>query len=543
MRSESVGLLCGGGLVALGLWATVGLSAAGCTGDIGENPGGIGGPVPEGAKTAVVMGARRLTRTEYDDTLAVLLMDSTNSGFALLPEDVNDPFDNDYTTQKVSPTLISSAESLATAAAERAVADPEVLDAILPCTPAGAGDADCLAQFVRSFGRRALRRPMSDAEVTQIVEQFIPFAQEGNDFDIGVSMVLRAILQDVQFLYRIERGEPVEGLPGVYRLGDHEVATRLSYLFVGSTPPDWLLEAADQGALSTPNDVRAAAQKLLEDPRARERVERFHALWLGFHQLPHSAELVAELRAESKALIEKVIFDDQLDYFELFRSEQTYLTDYLAGHYGYAPPDTSPAWVDYEDDRRGILSHGSVLSSFGKFTDTSPTQRGIFIRTRLLCQVIPKPPTNVDTDNPPEVGEGECKLDKYQAHNTGGCYDCHKAMDPIGFGLENYDNQGRFRATEEGKPECVIPGDGSIDGVGQFSGPGELADLTIESGLLEQCIVNQVYRFAMGRRETTEDMPILEDLSGRFAQSGYAFDQLLLDLVSAESFGFRKEEL
>lgn len=537
MQSRSLGLLCGGGLVALG----IGTAAAGCTGDLGGESGVLG-PVPEGAKAAVVLGARRLTRTEYDDTLAALLMDTSSSGFALLPEDVHDPFDNDYTTQKVSPTLISAAESLATGAAERALENPAVLADIVPCTASGPGDADCLGQFVRSFGRRALRRPITDAEVTQLVDQFLPFAVEGNDFNVGVGLVLRAMLQDVEFLYRVELGTPVPGLPGVARLSDHEMATRLSFLFVGATPPDWLLDTADQKKLSTPADVRAAAVKLLEDPRARARIDRFHALWLGFHQLPHSAELVAELRAESRALIESVIFDDRLDYRELFRSEQTYLTDYLAGHYGYDPPASSPAWTTYEDGRRGILSHGSVLSSFGKFADTSPTQRGIFIRTRLLCQVIPKPPPNVDTDNPPVAGAGECKLDLYEVHNQGGCKDCHKMMDPIGHGLENYDNQGRYRATEEGKPECVIPGDGAIDGVGTFNGPAELAELAMESGLLEQCVVNQVYRFAMGRRETTEDLPILEELAGRFVSSGYAFDQLLLELVSAESFGFRREE-
>jgi len=510
----------------------------GCTGDIGD--GGTP-PVPQGAQQAVVSGARRLTRTEYDDTLRDLLQDTTNSGFSLLPEDVNDPFDNDYHTQKVSPALIEAAETLATEAAERALADASVRDGIMPCAPSGATDADCLGEFVASFGRRALRRPLSASEVDQYVSQFLPFAEEGDDFFIAVKLTITAMLQDVEFLYRVELGEEVPGKPGVFKLTDYEMATRLSYFLVGSTPPDWLLDEAGAGKLSSPEGVRAAANELMDDPRARERVERFHALWLGFHQLPHDAELVAELRAETKALIDRVVFDEKVDYFELFRSEQTYLTDYLAGHYGYDPP-ASPGWTTYPDDRRGILSHGSVLSAFGKFADTSPTQRGIFIRTRLLCSEIPPPPPDVDSDNPPEPATGDCKLDTYAAHNQGGCYDCHKMMDPIGFGLENYDNQGRFRETEDGKPECVIPGDGEIDGLGAFNGPAELADVIIDSGDLERCIVTQVYRFAMGRRENGDDYYNVDDLTKGFAEGGYAFDQLLIDVVSTEGFGFRIQE-
>jgi hypothetical protein len=515
------------------------LAFYGCTGDIGAPP--TTPEVPQGAESAVISGARRLTRTEYDDTLRDLLQDDSRAGFALLPEDVSDPFDNDYHTQKVSPSLIEAAETLANDAADRVIADASVRDAILPCSPSGADDNVCLAAFVSAFGRRALRRPLRPEEIDEYVAQFLPFAEEGNDFYLAVKLAIAALLQDVEFLYRVELGAEVEGKPGVFKLNDYEMATRLSYFLVGSTPPDWLLDEAEANKLSDADGVRAAATKLMEDPRARVRVERFHALWLGFHQLPHSAELVTAMREETKALVERVVFDSPSDYFELFRSEQTYLTDFLAGHYGYDAPGGQD-WVSYPDTRRGILSHGSVLSSFGKFTDTSPTQRGIFIRTRLLCQEIPPPPPDVDADNPPTGAPGDCKSDVYAAHNQGGCYDCHKMMDPIGFGLENYDNQGRYREHDDGKPECVISGDGQIDGVGDFNGPAELAEMIISSGDLERCVVNQVYRLAIGRREQTADREILKELVDGFATSEHKFEALLVDIATAPSFGFRVQE-
>lgn len=514
------------------------LAFYGCTGDLGGDAGVVGGGVaPESG--AVVSGARRLTRAEYDATLRDLLLDTTNSGFAKLPEDVHDPFDNDYTTQAVSPALIEAAETLAREAAERALADPAVVEAILPCTPSGPSDAGCLREFVHDFGRRALRRPLSDDEADVFVDQLQPFAIEGNDFNIAVKLVMWALLQDVEFLYRAEIGEPLGD--GSFKLTDHEMATRLSYFLLGTTPPTWLLDAADDGTLSDASQIRAAAEKLIADPLARERVERFHSLWLGFHQLPHSAELVAEMRAESAALIDKVVFDEQQSYFELFRSEQTYLTDYLANHYSYDAPATSPSWTTYTDGRRGILSHGTVLSSFGKFSETSPTQRGIFIRTRLLCETIPAPPKEVNTDMPPQEG-GDCKLDRYAAHNSGGCYNCHKLMDPIGLGLERYDNQGRYREHEQDKPECQIPGEGTIEGLGDFVGPAELSDMLIGSGKLEGCVVKQVYRFALGRRERTEDTHALAELTESFRDSNYDFGALLVELAAHPSFAHKTME-
>src|SRR5262245_42708839 len=260
-----------------------------CTGNIGS-PDGLP-PAPPGAEEAVISGARRLTRTEYDMTLRDLLQDTSNSGFARLPEDVNDPFDNDYHTQKVSPALIEAAEALADEAAQRAIANPQVLAAIVPCSATGPSDSACLAQFVQSFGRRALRRPLTTEEANEYVAQFQPFAVEGNDFNIAVAMTVRAMVQDVEFLYRVELGTPIEGKPGVFKLSSWEMATRLSYFLLGTTPSDALLDMAAQDQLYTPEGVRAAAEMLLQDPRARDRIDRFHALWLGFHQLPHSAEL------------------------------------------------------------------------------------------------------------------------------------------------------------------------------------------------------------------------------------------------------------
>jgi hypothetical protein len=511
-----------------------------CTGDIGG--GAPLDPDAEQAAQAIPNGARRLTRTEYDATLFDLLQDDTHSGFGKLPEDVNDPFDNDYTTQKVSQSLIESAETLASEAAQRAVAKPEVMAEIVPCEPSGASDTACLQDFIRTFGRRALRRPLTDAEIERYAS-LQEYAVEKDDFSIGVELVLTAMLQDVEFLYRIEVGEPVNGVPNVYRLNDFEVATRLSYFLWGTTPDDVLLDVAEQGGLSSPQAIQAVALEMMENPQARTRVNRFHALWLGYHQLPHPPELTGPMRAESDALIERIVFDEPGDYMDLFTSTETFIDQTLVDHYGLTSSEAGESWVSYGDSgRQGILSHGSVLSSFGKFADTSPTQRGIFVRTRLMCDTIDPPPPNVVADAPPEGDPDACKIEKYAQHTAGGCSGCHNQMDPIGFGLENYDKAGRYRATDDGNAACVIEGDGTITELGAFNGPGELQDMLIESGMLEECMVKQVYRFAVGRRERADDDAELERVTQAFLDEGRAFDALLMGIVASDAFGYRKLE-
>jgi len=519
------------------------LAASWNTDSIGA-PGGSSSATPCGSLTLGPTGLHRLSRIEYDNTLADLLGDTTRSGFAALPEDTHDPFDNDYATQLVSGALIAAVETLATGASARLALDPNRRNALVGCTPSSAGDRVCLESFVRGFGRRAFRRPLADEEVTAYLG-LSAFSIEANDFYTGVDLALRAFLQDPSFLYRVEVGTPVPGAPGLYRLGAFEIATRLSYFLLGSTPPDTLLDQAAAGALDDADGRRAAARQLLADRRGQDRVKAFHGFWLGYHQLPLAADIATAMRAETDALVNRVVFERKADYFDLFRATETFVNDALATHYGLpAPGSAGGAWVPYgSDPRRGILSHGTVLAQGAKFDDTSPTLRGEFIRSRLLCEDIPPPPPNVAVDQPPTATTtSSCKVDRYAAHRTGGCATCHSRTDPIGFGLERYDRSGAYRITDKDHPECPISGDGEVTGVGSFNGPAALGDLLMASGKLEACVATQLYRMALGRRETASDQPTLSRLAAGFSQSGRRFDELLVELAADPSFIHRRIE-
>ena len=349
------------------------------------------------------------------------------------------------------------------------------------------------------------------------------------------------MLQDIEFLYRVEVGEPVAGSPGVHRLSPFELATRISYLIHASTPSEELLDLAADGELDSTEEVVAAAEAMLSDPQARRQLDRFHAMWLGYDELQHAPDLIDGMRTETSALVERVIFEERLPWIELFLSKETFVDDDLAAHYQLPLPGSAePVWVDYsEQGRRGILSHGSFLSVAHDVGETSPVRRGLHVLRRLTCQDVPPPPANVTTLEPVE---GECKLDQLRAHAQGTCAGCHLQFDAIGFGLEQYDVAGRFRTEEPDNTACTIDGEGELAGVGAFNGPAELGERLVESGMLDRCAVAHLYQYAIGRAADEGEAAIIDALSDDFRDNEHRFDTLVIELVSNEAFFFRRNE-
>jgi hypothetical protein len=541
------------------------LGGAACTGELLEPNGsgppgagaggsgnaggtyGTGGVDPTGTTyVASESVARRLSQAELDNTVRDVFGDTTRPATKFLIEDEYTPYDNNYTLQAASRTLIDSLEALAEDVAVRALADPAQRAKLVPCTPSGPGDSACFRQVIQTVGRRVFRRELREEEITRYLT-LQSFATEQNqhvnpDFYTAVELFIRSVLQDPEFVYRIEVGTPTS-TPGIYTLDANEIASRMSYLLWGSAPDDTLLSEAASGSLTNASTRQSVAERMLDDQRARQQLHRFHAMWLGYRAIPHPTELVTAFNQETTRLIDRVIFDEPRDYLELFRASETYLTDFLADHYGLPRPASGAGWVPYgATGRAGILSHGSVLAGFSKFSDTSPTQRGIFVKTRLLCQKIRPPPANVDVDQPPGDDEQACKSDRYSAHREiESCAACHGQMDPIGFGLENYDVAGRYRSHDEGLPQCTITGAGELPGHGTFTGPAELAQKLIDANLVEPCVVKQYFSFAVGRDLVEVEVQATDALAQAFARSGRTFEQLLIAHVSSEAFALRKE--
>jgi hypothetical protein len=512
---------------------------AGCTGIIGDpgiEPGEGTGEEGTGEEDGMPplsvepSDLRRLSQRELDAVLRDLLGETGVSTVGVVPGE-RSVFDERFDVPEPGSALVDGFEGLATELAARAVADPARRAAILGCEPSGPDDVECMRAFIARFGRRALRRPLTETESEEYLALHVEYATHPRgSFDVGAETVIRALLMHPELMYHVEVGEPA--LDGLVRLGPFETASRMAFFLWGTAPDDWLLDVAEAGELRTDEGRRAVARAMLDDPRARAQLDHFHASWMGYDALPHDPMLVRSMRNQTRASIERVVFDERRSWLDLFRMEETFLDGALAEHYGLpAPPGPGAAWVDVSDSDRGsLLSHGSFLSVEGKFDDTSPVQRGLLISTRLMCLVILEPTAElmVDVDEPPP-GDG-CKPERYAMHSSGGCAGCHQYLDPVGMGLEAYDNLGRFRTHEPGRPECATTAEGNLPGVGAL----------IASGSLDECVVTQLYRFAVGRHHVEAEGEALDVLAGAFRAGGHELDALLVELVASPTFVHRK---
>ncbi len=450
---------------------------------------------------------RRITHSQYDRTIEALLGVPSTYGERLASDDVIRGYANQAEAQRVAPLL---AEQYRVAAEELSeVAVTTRLDSLLPCDPEEG--AACAVRFVEEFGRRAFRRSLERDEV----ERYYLIWRDtrlGEGFGAGIRWVITAILQSPHFLYRAELGRRAGD---VFELTDHELATALAYLVTDAPPSDALLTAADEGELSAPSGVLDALTELLADPRAESLQAAFIRDWLHLERLPvvpRDAEafpdLTPELRAEMAGETERLLRelarrDASLD--ELLTADYTFLTPELAAHYDVALGDGER---DEEGFVRsalsgtpyaGLLTHGSVMVTHALPASSSPIHRGVLVRERFLCDSLPPPPANLDT-SPPPVDPTKSTRERYAAHSAlSACAGCHQRIDPIGFGFEHFDGDGRYRDEDAGEPvdasgEVVLTetSDGPFDGV------AGLAEQMLGGEDFSSCFAEQWFVWASG---------------------------------------------
>jgi Protein of unknown function (DUF1588)/Protein of unknown function (DUF1592)/Protein of unknown function (DUF1585)/Protein of unknown function (DUF1595) len=526
-------------VLALTLLACV---TSACTGDIGDGDGSKPqfNVDPLGPPTKI-SGARRQSREELLRSMGTLFGSDVPVDLTRLPNDTLTPFDNDIVEQSPSMVLVESLESIGKEAADWITATPERMARIVPCQPASVDDLACFQNFVSTFGRRVIRRPLDEDE-RKPMDELLSYARDAKDFGAAVRMVVRVLLLHPEFIYRVEVGASKDGKR--IQLSSYEVASRLAFLLQGRTPDEALLAKAGEGALDAREGLLRVVEELLTTPAAKEQARRFHAFWLGYSTL-EKTDLQKKLRGETDALIDRVT-EEGRDFRYLLLAEETQLDGELAAHYGLPAPAAS-GWVPYGSAPRvGILSHGTFAAAGAKFGDTSPTRRGKFIRERFLCQPIPLPPpeVRVDVDSAPvSKTPGACKSERYRQHRENPvCASCHGRMDPIGFGLENFDAAGRYRTTEKDKPECPIDGAGSLEAGQSFTGAKQLAPLLANSPRFVSCFSEHFVRFAVGRKLDTSDPSRIERLSADMAKQGNSFRGLVLAYVTNDNFHLREEE-
>ena len=465
------------------------------------------------------------------DPAARLPVETRPEGFAF-----SSAADVQVVTSVYAEEGLASARRLATAATSD-------LPALLGCDPAAAG---CPERFVRGFGARAFRRPLSDAEAARYVALFTG----RGDAKRGAEAVLTAMLASPGFLYRAEVGQPQPD--GSYRLSGHEVASALSYLAWGTMPDAALFEAAARGELDRPDGVERALRRLLADPRARPQLGRFALEWLGAEKIagaqksptlyPDFSDAVrASLAEETRRFVAHVIFDSTHTFGELLTADYTLLDATAARHYGVAAPPSEWAKVPHADGRRaGLLGHASILASTAHSDQSSPILRGLFVRRALLCEPLPPPPPNAG--GVPPVNPDATTRERFRMHTDSTfCRSCHQYIDPVGFGFERFDAVGRWRDSEGGKP---IDASGDMTDVEQlgagthapFSTLPELARAIAGSRAARTCFAQKLHEFAHGSALAAGDTCTLEPLVARFAQSNWDVRELVVAIALAPDF-------
>ena len=491
--------------------------------------------------------SRRLNNREIDNTLSDWLYDESRPASTYLSPDERAPFDTLYSSQRSSMVYVTQLELLARDVARRAVSRDQQRERFMPCRPLSSSDSHCFQLSVEALGLKAFRRPLHVDEI----EARLPLLDfsAGNpdaDFWTSINLLIQSFILDPEFLYRIERNvNEVE--PSIYKLSDYEIAARMSYLIWGSIPDNQLLDIASRGGLSNTQTRQAEFERMFLDPKALRQIEHFHAMWLGYSNIMGSmTQLHQEILSETSSLLEKVIFQEASNYLNVFQLNETYLTPYLSEHYGIdSDNQLLPSWFSYSNLRGGgILSHGTFLGAFSKFSDTSPTKRGMLINERLWCGEKLELPVGIDVDTPPEpTSDSHCKIDRYKEHSrSASCAQCHDQVDPIGFGLENFNRYGQFREHDDGHPECIIETGGYIKGVGPFVGPRALAEGLISSQVLERCVVRHYLKFTLGTSKLESNDSILEnDAFSHFKNSGFQFHALISSIIAHPSFILKRE--
>ena len=506
-----------------------------------------------GAANVTAPTLRRLTHSQYNNTVRDLLGDHTAPANQFPQDDFVNGFKDQYESQNLSPLLEegygNAAEHLAVSAFRNGDANH-----LIPCAPS----VQCRTTFVREFGKKAFRRPLDAAEIRRYVALF----GREQDFVKGAQLVVEAMLQSPNFLFRLD-ATPNPALRA------YATASRLSYTLWDTMPDDALLTAAARGDLSTPQGLTKVADGMLRDPRAQQALDEYVSQWLRFDRMltatrdrrrypQYTRETGVAMTQEALYFIGNLVWNNR-NFMEAFTADYGFVNADLAGIYGVPAPAHEFDRVAFPSgsERAGLLGQALFLSLTSKPEDASLTGRGLFVREQFLCQHVPPPPAGVNTNLAPSTeAHPQTNRDRMSEHVTNAtCASCHRLIDPIGYGLEKFDAIGARR--EEFKltffnmahggggrrtpPKSVmLPIDtkGSVVGIPQsdFVSPRELGAVLAAAPQCQECMVKQYFRYAMGRMETPADSPTLDRIFQDFQHSGFHFKELILSTVRSREF-------
>ncbi|MCI0391605.1 MAG: DUF1592 domain-containing protein [Acidobacteria bacterium] len=415
--------------------------------------------------------------------------------------------------------------------------------------------AGCDRKIVAGLARRAYRRPVTSQEVDQLVGLVSLAQKRGDSFEEGLCVSLQAMLVSPDFLFRIEKDRRATSAEAAQPVGQHELASRLSYFIWSSLPDDELLRAADQGILRQPAVLLAQVRRMLKDPKSRALVENFGGQWLELRKLesvkpdrqrfPEFDEYLRQsMRRETELFIESIVREDR-SILEFVDGKYSFLNERLAQFYkipGVKGPEFRKVPLAGNTQRSGILTQASILTVSSYTTRTSPVLRGKWILENILNAPPPPPPPGVPNLDEAKVGSASTLRQQLEEHrNNATCASCHARMDPLGFGLENFDAIGAWR-TQDGK--FPIDASGKLPDGRSFQGPEELkAIVKADSEAFAECLTEKLLTYGLGRGLERYDKPVVKKIARGVAANNYRFSSLVLEIVKSLPYQMRRRDL
>jgi hypothetical protein len=430
---------------------------------------------------------------------------------------------------------------------------PDSHTRIINCQPTGERSSiECARQVLKEFATRAFRRPVTDDELERLVRLVRLTQEQGDSFERGIQLAVQAILSSPRFLFRVEL-DPGAGDPdGIRALNDFELATRLSYFLWSSMPDDELFRLARGGELQKPDVLDAQVRRMLADAKAGALVENFAGQWLQLRDIAKvtpdpelfpgfdDALRTAMLR-ETELFFEAVVTEDRsiLDFLD---ADFTFVNERLARHYGIggARGEDFRRVALSGGNRRGILTHASILTITSNPNRTSPVKRGKWILENILGTPPPPPPPGVDEleDGTEATLKGSLRERMEQHRSKPMCATCHNRMDPLGFAFENFDAIGAWRDFD-GK--FAIDASGSLPGGVEFDGPPELIEMlkTARRRQFCRCLAEKMLTYALGRGLESYDRCAVDKIIEGLEKHEYKFSNLVAGIVHSEPFQLR----
>ena len=494
---------------------------------------------------------RRLTKAEYGNTLHDLFGVDPAIAHELPDEVFGEGYLNTLSPLQLEQYLGIANDVLDQILAPKGAPPTEMEKRLFGEPPASGTDARAAARNVaRSLARSAYRRPPTDAELDVLVGVFDLARQNKLAYPAALRLVLKAVLVSPQFLFITPAGEAEAGRD-IVPLDDYQLASRLSYLLWATMPDAELAKLADNGQLHEPQTLKAQVKRMLEDSRSRALFDGFGAQWLGLGNLDTKTfdtakfpQMTPEMRAamydEARLFFESIVRENR-SVIHFVDADYTFLNGTLASIYGLEKTVTGPEMrrVHLSDaNRGGILGMPGVLATTSFPNRTSPVKRGVWVLEQVLGEHVPPAPPNVpalDKQDQKKVANLTLRQ-RTELHRTNVvCANCHKILDPIGFGLENFDAIGRWRDQDD--TGGAIDAGGELPGGKHFTSPRELKGIiAARTDELARNLTEKLLAYALCRQLEGYDEIVVDRLMESIARDGYRMQTLISEVVTSYPF-------